>query len=165
MDYLWTGQCRCYDTSGQEIPCRGTGQDGELRCGRAWPVPRFTRRGGIFVDRLTGLAWRAAADLAGEAVAWAHALAVVKELNVQGTGPPWRLPNINELESLVDCDRHTPALPIDAVFTELCEGYWSSTSSAYEPDWAWALYLTKGAVGVGQKDGAHFHVWAVRDSV
>lgn len=61
------------------------------------------------------------------------------------------LPNINEPESLVDCDRHTPALPIDAVFTALRDGYWSSTSNAYEPDWAWALYLTKGAVGVGQE--------------
>ncbi|MGA7982560.1 MAG: hypothetical protein WCA32_20355 [Chromatiaceae bacterium] len=38
-----------------------------------------------------------------------------------------------------------------------------STSSAFELDWAWALYLDKGAVGVGQKAGAHFHVWAVRD--
>lgn len=26
----------------------------------------------------------------------------------------------------------------------------------YEPDWAWALYLTKGAVGVGQKRGRAF---------
>jgi hypothetical protein len=33
----------------------------------------------------------------------------------------------------------------------------------FEPDWAWALYLTKGAVGVGQKKGEHFSVWAVRD--
>jgi hypothetical protein len=41
--------------------------------------------------------------------------------------------------------------------------YWSSTTSLFEPDWAWALYLNKGAVGVGQKAQAHFHVWAVRD--
>jgi len=160
-----TGQTGCYDSHGGFVACGDSGQDGELRCGRTWPVPRFTRRGGVLVDRLTGLAWQAAADLAGGAVTWAHALAAVRELNVQGTGPPWRLPNINELESLVDCDRHAPALPIDAVFTDLRDGYWSSTSSAYEPDWAWALYLTKGAVGVGQKNGAHFHVWAVRDSV
>jgi len=29
-------------------------------------------------------------------------------------------------------------------------------------DWAWALYLGKGAIGVGQKSQARFHVWAVR---
>jgi hypothetical protein len=33
----------------------------------------------------------------------------------------------------------------------------------FEPDWARALYLTKGAVGVRQKVGAHFSVWAVCD--
>jgi hypothetical protein len=26
-----TGQIRCYDTVGTEIPCTGTGQDGEIR--------------------------------------------------------------------------------------------------------------------------------------
>ena len=36
-------------------------------------------------------------------------------------------------------------------------------TSAFEPDWAWALYLDKGAVGVGQKAGAYFHVWPVCD--
>jgi pimeloyl-ACP methyl ester carboxylesterase len=31
----------------------------------------------------------------------------------------------------------------------------------FEPDWAWALYLEKGATGVGQKRFAQFSVWAV----
>jgi hypothetical protein len=34
----------------------------------------------------------------------------------------------------------------------------------FEPDWAWALYLNKGAVGVGQKWAAHFPAWAVCDT-
>ena len=75
----------------------------------------------------------------------------------------WRLPNINELESPVDCSTHSPALPKGHLFGDVREGYWSSTTSMFEPDWAWALYLTKGAVGVGQKRGAHFSVWAVCD--
>jgi hypothetical protein len=62
----------------------------------------------------------------------------------------------------VDADRHGPALPADAAFVEVREGYWSSTTSLFEPDWAWALYLRTGAVGVGQKAGRHFHVWPVR---
>ena len=69
----------------------------------------------------------------------------------------------NELESLVDCSAHDPALPDAYPFRDVREGYWSSTTSMFEPDWAWALYLNKGAVGVGQKKGAHFHVWAVCD--
>jgi len=43
----------------------------------------------------------------------------------------------------------------------LREGYWSSTTSFFETDWAWVLYLEKGACGVGHKPGKTFHVWPV----
>ena len=33
-----TGQTKCYDTAGTEIPCAGTGQDGEYKAGVAWPT-------------------------------------------------------------------------------------------------------------------------------
>jgi hypothetical protein len=87
----------------------------------------------------------------------------VAVLNRAGTKPreAWRLPNINELESLVDGVAHSPALSPGHPFEEVQVAYWSSTTSLFEPDWAWALYLDKGAVGVGQKHGRHFHVWAV----
>jgi hypothetical protein len=48
--------------------------------------------------------------------------------------------------------------------SDIQDGYWSSTTSTYEPDWAWALYLDKGAIGVGQKRGKHFHVMALRNA-
>lgn len=158
-----TGQTECYTETGAVIPCAGTGQDGEFACGRSWPLPRFEVSGEAVTDRLTTLRWRRSADLVG-AVTWGQALAAVARLNEQPGGPHgWRLPNINELESLVDCSTHSPALPAGHPFPAVQEVYWSSTTSLYEPDWAWALYLDKGAVGVGQKTQAHFHVWAVRD--
>jgi hypothetical protein len=76
---------------------------------------------------------------------------------------PGRSDWCGELESLVDCTTHDPALPVAHPFIAMQDVYWSSTTSLFEPDWAWALYLNKGAVGVGQKAQAHFHVWAVRD--
>lgn len=39
----------------------------------------------------------------------------------------WRLPNINELESPVNCGMHSPAWPADHPFKDLRGGYWSST--------------------------------------
>jgi len=158
-----TGQITCYDAAGGVIPCSGTGQDGEFRAGARWPEPRFEVSGDSVVDRLTNLRWRRKADLTGEKVTWQGALDAVSGLDSSGENA-WRLPNINELESLVDCSRHSPALPEGHPFKDVREGYWSSTTSMFEPDWAWALYLTKGAVGVGQKWGAHFHVWAVSDA-
>ena len=41
LDLPRTGQRECFDTSGTEIDCAGTGQDGAIRAGVAWPDPRF----------------------------------------------------------------------------------------------------------------------------
>lgn len=40
-----TGQTRCWDPSLSEIPCPGTGQDGDVLAGVAWPEPRFLDHG------------------------------------------------------------------------------------------------------------------------
>jgi len=156
-----TGQCLCYDAAGEVAPCRGTGQDGELRCGAAWPEPRFEMLHNGVVDHLTGLLWQRRANLAAQTVKWREALAAVAVLNRAGAESVWRLPTINELESLVDSAAHSPALPSGHPFTDLQGIYWSSSTSLFEPDWAWALYLEKGATGVGQKRYAQFSVWAV----
>jgi Protein of unknown function (DUF1566) len=94
-------------------------------------------------------------------VVWRKALAVVAKLNQKGEGSAWRLPTINELEALVDCAAHSPALPSGHPFADVQDIYWSSSTSMFEPDWAWALYLENGATGVGQKRSAQFSVWAV----
>jgi hypothetical protein len=164
-----TGQRRCFGHDGHEVPCVGSGQDGEYRSGRAWPEPRFQVEKDSAVDLLTGLRWLRTADAAAGDVTWQEALEAVAQLNADGGAGDvscrgWRLPNINELESLVDLGRHSPALPSGHPFRKVREGYWSSTTSAFEPDWAWALYLTKGAVGIGRKRGAYFSAWAVRDA-
>lgn len=142
-------------------PVRGEGNE-VVHC--KWLRPRFELGADGFSvkDGLTGLCWLRAADLTGEPVVWEDALRAVQELNEGGAdGNRWRLPNINELESLVDLNRHDPALPPDHPFENCQEVYWSSTSSMFEPDWAWALYAYKGAIGVGRKGYARFHVWAV----
>ena len=160
-----TGQTQCYDASGRIIPCIGTGQDGEFRFGQVWPEPRFSIFNEFVIDRLTDLCWVKKADLTGRMVRWNEAFDAVATLNLSSKEKIlWRLPNINELESLVDCSAHSPALPVGHPFKDVQEGYWSSTTSMFEPDWAWALYLTKGAIGVGQKRGAHFSVWVVCDA-
>lgn len=158
-----------------------TGQAGDSPFGAAWPESRFEDlAGGDVQDRLTGLTWRRIADLTGKPVLWKEAIAALNMLNMEDAGlstrtghaesierrrdmDRWRLPNINELESLVDMSRHDPALPAGHPFRECREVYWSSTTSMFEPDWAWALYMNKGAAGVGRKGYARFHVWAVRD--
>lgn len=158
-----TGQQHCYDAAGRRTACGGTGQDGELQLGSAWPVPRFVTRGTAVLDRLTGLYWLQDADAGFGPMKWDAALELVKNLGLPGPELflSWRIPTINELESLVDCSRHTPALPEEHPFINVRNVYWSSTSSFFEPGWAWALYLHKGATGVGFKPEAVFHLWPV----
>lgn len=162
-----TGQVSCYNSAGLRIPCFGTGQDGELRFGIPWPEPRFEVHGGTVLDKLTGLVWTRRADLAPGEVTWREAFSVIADLNGRNFEgfSDWRLPNINELESLMDAEYHSPALPSDHPFENVKEFYWSSTTSYYDPEWAWALYLYKGAIGVGLKRLPNFYVWAVRGHI
>ena len=74
----------------------------------------------------------------------------------------WRLPNIRELESLIDTGKHSPAVAYGDSVTTVQDGYWSATSSVYEPRYAWVLYTGDGAVGVGYKPEAEFFTIAVR---
>jgi hypothetical protein len=152
-----TGQERCFDVSGRDVDCAGSGQDGATASGTPWPMPRFAVATMGILDRLTGLVWAARADAADGPVSWEEALAVAAAY----AGGGWRLPDINELESLVDAGRHHPALPAGHPFTAVGEAYWSATASAFERGWAHALYLHKGAVGVGVKKAREFLVWPV----
>ena len=156
-----TGQRLCYDAAGKILACAGSGQDGELLNGAAWPEPRFEILPAGVLDRLTGLLWWRSANLTAQPVVWRAALAALTELNRKDAENDWRLPTINELEALVDCATHSPALPSGHPFDDVQDIYWSSSSSLFEPDWAWALYLGKGATGVGQKRLAEFSVWGV----
>ncbi len=159
-----TGQKSCFDSHGAGIECFASGQDAELQKGVVWPEPRFVRDGEDVADRLTGLIWRETESEEPGLMTWPKALQVVAELKEE-SGTEWHLPNINELESLVDASKSCPALPEGHPFSGNPEVLWSSTSSGFEPDWAYALYMHKGAVGVGYKRTARFGVWVARSQI
>ncbi|MGE4291961.1 MAG: DUF1566 domain-containing protein [Desulfovibrio sp.] len=179
-DYYWyvqlSGGRMFYhrkDSSVMVWPVRGrsaalpeTGRRDEPATGAAWPVPRFeTQTNGVVRDRLTQLVWTRDAH-PEPACLWQEALDRVAALNrARHLGiASWRLPTIRELESLVDASQHDPALPEGHPFTGWQEAYWSSTTSAFETDWAMCLYLHKGAVGVGYKPGPEpFALWPCAD--
>jgi hypothetical protein len=137
---------------------------GERAASKVTGNDRFVENGACIKDRLTGLTWSKDADPVGRVLAWQEALSAIRGLN-RGRWAgcdDWRLPNIRELDSLVDLDAHSPALPAMAPFFNVRSGYWSATTSVYEPRYAWALYLREGIVGVGYKPFENFCVWPVR---
>ena len=80
-------------------------------------------------DDWTGLRWTRSAGNAR--CTWEEALHAAVGLSQERFGgiTHWRLPNIRELESLIDLKRHSPALPVGHPFQDVGEGYWSSTTS------------------------------------
>jgi hypothetical protein len=161
-----TGQTGCYDIDGNDITCAGTGQDGAIQAGAVWPDPRFSERAdGTVSDNLTGLVWAQNANWPNGTKTWQEALEYVADMNA-GTHPnsghtDWRLPNVNELESLVHAGVFNPALPENPFSGVQSSSYWSSTSYASSPGQAWIVHMNSGSVGNDSKTNGGY-VWPVR---
>jgi hypothetical protein len=155
IDLPRTGQTTCYDTSGTEISCAGTGQDGDIQAGVAWPGPRFVENGdGTVTDKLTGLMWIKDETTTMQ---WQAALDYVETLGTGGH-TDWRLPNIIELRSLVDYARSSPSFPLGnpSPFPNAVPSrYWSSTTLVDDTKAAWYVGFNDGGVGYTNKpDGS-----------
>lgn len=162
-----TGQTESYSS----------GDDGSLRKGVAWPAPRFVNhQDGTITDTLTGLVWLQDAGCLAPGL-WAAALTEANALANGSCGledgskaGDWRLPNVNELESLVDVSAANPA--VSAQFENVSgETYWTSTSywggQTGSPQ-AWAIRMADGRYmndgNANWKTSSTNHVWAVKGS-
>ena len=143
-----------------------TGDDGALRPGVAWPAPRFTdKSNGTVADNLTGLIWLKNANCFGTKT-WQDSLSSANNLASGQCGlsdgsaiGAWRLPNAKELESLVDLQNTSPALPVGHPFSNVqADLYWSSSSGATG---AWIVSMSVGIV-VNSSYGFNHCVWPVR---
>ncbi len=169
-----TGQTTCYDSAGNMIACPGSGQDGDVRAGVEWPSPRFAityctsdapctgqtedcdgdPSNDVVMDNLTGLMWtrKACNEGAWPVLYWGDAVSYAWNLALCGHDD-WRLPNANELESLINAG---VADQIDwlgsAGFTDLVQNwYYTSTRAFYDltyysyPNFALGLHRGDGA--------------------
>jgi len=164
VDLPKTGQTKCYnsgETEIPEIPCAGTGQDGEIQAGVNWPSPRFKVSGDVVTDNLTGLMWTMNANLPGE-MTWDEALVYCNNLTLGGYSD-WRLPNVNELESLINANELSPAdwLNTRGFNNVQAPHYWSSTTNVGYADNAWVVYMDQGGVYGSYKSYSNY-VWPVR---
>jgi hypothetical protein len=159
-----TGQTGCWNSSGTGRACSGSGQDGDIRAGVKWPNPRFTdNKDGTITDNLTGLVWLKNMTSFGRHT-WEEALRVVDGLASGELGltdgsvaGDWRLPNVNELASLLDLNNDNPALPGSNPFTDAKNDfYWTSTTAARSPSLAWVVSFVDGSVGGRSKSDMVF---------
>ncbi|KAA6457189.1 DUF1566 domain-containing protein [Acidobacteria bacterium AB60] len=153
------------------------GDDASLAQGAPWPAIRFRdNHDGTVTDALTGLVWLQDAGCLPPAL-WAGSLGEANQLATGQCGlsdnskaGDWRLPNLAELESLIDASQANPALPAGHPFTSVSNAiYWTSTSyfggQAGSPA-AWAIRLGDGRymndAGINLKTVNTNFVWAVR---
>ncbi|MBF0337947.1 MAG: DUF1566 domain-containing protein [Nitrospirae bacterium] len=149
------------------------GDDGALQKGVAWPSPRFTDNGDkTITDNLTGLVWTKDADTptvgscTGGSNTWQAALDYVACLNTANYlgHNDWRLPNINELESLVNVQTtYSLAVWLNSEgFTNVSLlNYWSSTTHSVGTSDALAVGMFDGGYTTIKKSDKNF-IWPVR---
>ncbi len=157
------------------------GDDGALGKGIVWSSPRFTDNGnGSVTDNLTGLIWLKNANCFGLRT-WDDALLDCNGLNSGECGlsddsnpGDWRLPNRNELSSLLNSDFYGPAVPDTAgtgqcadgdPFNNLLSGglYWSSSTFPLSTNQAYYVDMFASTVYVRLKSESEANlVWPVR---
>ncbi len=162
-----TGQIVSYPTATSP-------DDGFYKRGVAWPDPRFTVGAGAEVDcvtdNLTGLMWVKAPDSTFRT--WEAALDHADGLDLCGHND-WRLPNLNELESLVHaeytnaalcgggCSSNAAWLNTQGFSNVQAHYYWSSTTYASNTSDAWIVHMYDGHVFHVNKTN-NYYVWPVR---
>jgi hypothetical protein len=150
-----TGQITCWGDVGP-IACAGTGQDGEMRAGT--PLGYVDNGDGTITDLVTRLVWEKKSDDSSihdkdATYSWSAAystfIAGLRTTAFAGH-TDWRLPNVKELQSLVNYEVGAPALslafntgcaPGCSVTTCSCAEtfYWSSTTAQDDPSGAWLV--------------------------
>ncbi len=133
------------------------------------PASHFTiNADNTVTDNTTGLTWmrcslgQTGSDCSGGAEAtytWAEALNEVAN-NYSG----WRVPNINELLSIVELKCSNPAINL-TIFpntSTLNGGYWSSSPHAEDKYDAWAIYFLHGYAEKSNKTHTYKRVRLVR---
>lgn len=183
--YPDTGQTACYQTVSPfelQIPCAGTGQDGEY----VFNAMNFTDNGdGTVTDNNTGLVWQKQDN--GVKYNWYQATGTCDAVYNPPTQSPclvgvdnpgtrnicgslnlgavsgWRLPSIVELMTIVDYGVSWPGPTIDAAYFPDTKPsyYWSATSYPLFPKYAWHVLFYNASSSAFFK-GSKLYVRCVR---
>ena len=110
-----SGQTNCYNVAGTQVACGGTGHDGDAQAGAT--LAYVDNGDGTITDENTGLMWAKKSDDGSIhdqdfVYAWGNSfllyVAALNGANFAGHND-WRMPNVKELQSIVDYGENIPA--------------------------------------------------------
>ena len=111
---------------------------------------------GTITDTTTKLLWQK--TYSGSQFLFSLASDYCTDLSFAGY-TDWRLPTIEELQSIIDNGEYPT---IDPVFTCATSYYWSSTESASDTTYAWAVYFVNGNLDLRLKTQSYLFSRCVR---
>ncbi len=136
-----------------------------LFCASLWGAPYTDNGNGTVTDSATGLIWQKcsngqnATSCSGSAstITWSNAITYCNGLTLAGR--TWRLPNVNELRSIVDFTKSTaPTIDTTAFPSTQSNFYWSSSTYAKNTIFAWFVYFVNGVVESSDKASSGYYV-------
>lgn len=104
------------------------------------PQGRYTVSSGTVYDTQTGLTWQQTVD--GMDRDWNAAVSYCQALPLAGGG--WRLPQVNELLTILDVSRSNPAIDPTAFPGAPSTGYWTASDTAGNAGAKWFIYFVYG---------------------
>ncbi len=133
--------------------------DRYVRCvsGRSLAPSSLSRSGTIVTDSTTGLQWQDNWSASAGTGTWTEAINYCENTLELGGHNDWRLPNQNELLSIVDYSRSVIAIDISVFVNVRLDKYWSSTTYDSIPSEAWRVDFRSGYTSSNNKsDDSHY---------
>lgn len=119
--------------------------------------------GAAVLDKETGLVWEKSPinTTSSPVNSWYGAIYACHSEKTVGGRKGWRLPTVEELESLMDPTQYNPMLPSGHPFSNVQQVYWSAMTSIYDTTYAYAVGFVDGRVAYSVKTSGYY-VWCVR---
>lgn len=99
----------------------------------------------VVTDTVSGLTWQRRVNQNTQSLRWEEAQAYCNNL-VLGGHSDWRMPNIKELQSLIDETVESPTIDTAAFPGTAAEPFWSGTPRAGSMRDAWMVSFANGTV-------------------
>jgi len=109
----------------------------------------------VYVDSATGLMWQDNSDAKSIKKDWEGAREYCANLEL-GRYSDWRLPNIKELQSIVDVSHYKPAIKRGFKNVNTSDYFWSSSVYVSDTKDAWVVYFKNGRTNYYNKTDENY---------